>query len=248
MEVHAHTHTPRKKWTHYFWEFLMLFLAVFCGFLAEYQLEHKIERNREKQYIESFIADLKADTSILDDAINLRLRRARRCDSLIMLLKSSDKEINTGKIYQLALQLSSSNRITYNDRTIQQLRNAGGLRLIRSKGASDTITYYDINFRRMQLSEDQSLEVLREYRAVAEKLFDASVFLTMVDSIDNSIIKTPPGNPKLLSRDTQIINDVCVQLLFYRQENLAIAKFHKMRLLPKAVSAIEFLKKEYRLE
>jgi hypothetical protein len=33
MEVHAHTHTPdpdshrgRKKWIHYFWEFLMLFL------------------------------------------------------------------------------------------------------------------------------------------------------------------------------------------------------------------------------
>ncbi len=44
MEVHAHTHTARKKWTDYFWEFLMLFLAVFCGFLAEYQLEHKIER------------------------------------------------------------------------------------------------------------------------------------------------------------------------------------------------------------
>ena len=46
MEVHHHSspapggsHTPRKKWTHYFWEFLMLFLAVFCGFLAEYQLE-----------------------------------------------------------------------------------------------------------------------------------------------------------------------------------------------------------------
>ena len=29
MEVHHHTHTPRKKWTHYFWEFLMLFLAVY---------------------------------------------------------------------------------------------------------------------------------------------------------------------------------------------------------------------------
>ena len=29
MEVHAHSHTPGKKWTHYFWEFLMLFLAVF---------------------------------------------------------------------------------------------------------------------------------------------------------------------------------------------------------------------------
>ena len=47
MEVHHHAHTARKKWTHYFWEFLMLFLAVFCGFLAEYQLEHTIEHNRE---------------------------------------------------------------------------------------------------------------------------------------------------------------------------------------------------------
>ena len=24
MEIHAHSHTARKKWTHYFWEFLML--------------------------------------------------------------------------------------------------------------------------------------------------------------------------------------------------------------------------------
>ena len=39
MEIHAHSHTPRKKWTHYFREFLMLFPAVFCGFLAEYHLE-----------------------------------------------------------------------------------------------------------------------------------------------------------------------------------------------------------------
>ncbi len=51
MEVHHHPHTSRKKWTHYFWEFLMLFLAVFCGFLAEYQLEHKIEKDREKQFM-----------------------------------------------------------------------------------------------------------------------------------------------------------------------------------------------------
>jgi hypothetical protein len=44
MEVHHHAHASdpalhrgRKKWTHNFWEFLMLFLAVFCGFLAENQ-------------------------------------------------------------------------------------------------------------------------------------------------------------------------------------------------------------------
>ena len=57
MEVHHHSHTQRKKWTHYFWEFLMLFLAVFCGFLAEYKLEHVIEQKREKQFIKSLIED-----------------------------------------------------------------------------------------------------------------------------------------------------------------------------------------------
>ena len=63
MEVHAHTHTERKKWTHYFWEFLMLFLAVFCGFLAENQREHYIENQRAKKFAGSLIEDLQKDTS-----------------------------------------------------------------------------------------------------------------------------------------------------------------------------------------
>ena len=69
MEVHAHTHTARKKWTHYLWEFLMLFLAVFCGFLAELQLEHKIEKRKEKQIISALYTDLKKDTANLNDII-----------------------------------------------------------------------------------------------------------------------------------------------------------------------------------
>ena len=77
MEVHHHSHTPgpdghraKKKWTHYFWEFLMLFLAVFCGFLAEYQLEHKIERDRSKQFLQSMLVDVSTNIVILDSLIN----------------------------------------------------------------------------------------------------------------------------------------------------------------------------------
>jgi len=62
METHAHTHTPRKRWTHYLWEFLMLFLAIFCGFLAENQRERYVEHQREGQYISSLIRDLETDT------------------------------------------------------------------------------------------------------------------------------------------------------------------------------------------
>jgi tetratricopeptide (TPR) repeat protein len=37
MEVHAHTHTARKKWTHYLIEFLMLFLLTCCATLIRAQ-------------------------------------------------------------------------------------------------------------------------------------------------------------------------------------------------------------------
>src|SRR5215207_10196171 len=105
MEVHAHAHTPRKKWTHYFWEFLMLFLAVFCGFLAEYQLEHKIEKERENKYIVSMVADLIEDTGRLNRSIARSMDKFETTDSLIYLLNSFDSS-STGQInlYEMYLQ------------------------------------------------------------------------------------------------------------------------------------------------
>ena len=71
MEVHAHTHTPRKKWTHYLWEFLMLFLAVFCGFLAENFREHNIEKRKEKHNVETLVDDMIKDSVNLHNIINV---------------------------------------------------------------------------------------------------------------------------------------------------------------------------------
>src|SRR5258705_13390061 len=92
MEVHAHTHTVpiaigRKKWIHYFWEFLMLFLAVFCGFLAENLREHTIEHQRAKQFALSQLSDIKTDTAALNAAINIGNKKVRAIDSLIAAIE-----------------------------------------------------------------------------------------------------------------------------------------------------------------
>ena len=92
MEVHSHAHTERKKWTHYLWEFLMLFLAVFCGFLAEYQLEHKIEKDREKVYMQNMLEDLEADTAIYSDYAKRNAIIFDLIDTMIHLIKSPDKK------------------------------------------------------------------------------------------------------------------------------------------------------------
>jgi len=70
MEVHSHTHTPRKKWTHYFWEFVMLFLAVFAGFLAENQREHIIEKKRAQKFLKSMLVDVRTNIQYLDSLLN----------------------------------------------------------------------------------------------------------------------------------------------------------------------------------
>ena len=85
MEVHAHSHTARKKWTHYLWEFIMLFLAVFCGFLAENQREHMIENQREKQYIKSFLSDLMDDTASISFNESLYDTKVKYLDSLLTI-------------------------------------------------------------------------------------------------------------------------------------------------------------------
>ncbi|MBK9661465.1 MAG: hypothetical protein IPO68_16460 [Chitinophagaceae bacterium] len=104
MEVHAHTHTPRKKWTHYFWEFIMLFLAVFCGFLAENQREHMIEHQREKKFIRSLISDLSADTTRLGTIIHLRNERLVLLDSFMILLNKPNAEAY-GRLFIILIRM-----------------------------------------------------------------------------------------------------------------------------------------------
>ena len=173
MEVHAHSHTPRKKWTHYFWEFLMLFLAVFCGFLAEYQLEHKIERDREKQFMQTMAEDLKSDTSSLNRLIRLRKSRIRELDTLFHLIASNEYLTNGRKVYELyELPHWDILRFFPSDRTMQQLKNGGNLRLIRKKNVSNALIKYDITVRNYKEYEPIQAELATQINQHLEKLLD----------------------------------------------------------------------------
>ena len=144
MEVHAHSHTERKKWTHYFWEFFMLFLAVFCGFLAEYQLEHKIEKERGKQFMLMMAEDLTKVTAILQSAPQSIHRMISRLDTAAKLIQNKryvDKD-GIKALYNLYLLGLTSIGFTLTDRTSVQLKNASGMRLISKRNVADSIVGY----------------------------------------------------------------------------------------------------------
>jgi hypothetical protein len=93
MEVHRHSSSQgrtKKIWTHYLWEFFMLFLAVFCGFLAEWKLERTLEHHREKQFIRSLSEDLARDTAHLRYYMHFNRVMRDYCDSVQYCIRNAD--------------------------------------------------------------------------------------------------------------------------------------------------------------
>jgi hypothetical protein len=145
MEVHKHPHhvTHKKKWGEYLLEFIMLFLAVFLGFLAENLRERIVEHKIEKEYIHSLVEDLKSDTLQSNEILLLLNSRSVGVDSVITALASPGIIKNSNNAYRLWTRNIGFPDFISNDRTIQQLKNSGGLRLIRNKAVSDRIMKYD---------------------------------------------------------------------------------------------------------
>jgi len=243
MEVHAHTHTPRKKWTHYFWEFLMLFLAVFCGFLAEYQLEHIIENQREKKYISSFIEDLRADTAFITQYVNSKIEKRKDHDSLIWYLNSPNPNQYGQRIYLFARQLTRTLNFFPADGTIKQLKNSGGLRLIKNQQVSDSIMAYDQAIDRVLLTQTRQENEITEIRPMMGKLMDANILETMVYG---DVVRPPSGNPPLRTTDKEFILDF-IYAVHQLKGSDALNAVRLQRLKERAIGIILFLKKEYHL-
>ncbi len=214
MEVHHHTRTPRKKWTHYFWEFLMLFLAVFAGFLAENQREHYVENYREKQFMITMVEDLKSDTAQLVRLIGLRKQRIRELDTLFELVANNSYLKEGRKVYSLYEDpYWDILRFFPSDRTMQQLKNSGNLRLIRKRNVSDALIRYDVWIRNRKEYEPIQFELAGQMNQYIDKLLDPIIINQSVQEYRN----------KQLVADTVISLDGSRVL----PDNIVIAKLER---------------------
>ena len=247
MEVHHHSHKSGKKWTHYFWEFLMLFLAVFCGFLAENQREHYIEHQREKQFVNSFINDLEADTARLEEIITNRTFREERLDSLAFLLNSDSAIFFTKDIYFLAVTLPRITLFQFSpsDGTMLQLKNSGGLRLIRKRAATDSIMKYDAAIKSLLRLDDQEQEIINIQREIAPKIF-TGIELSKFSDADNIPVRLDHG-PALMPGYKNSLNEFNYRLVSIKNVNKGYRREAK-KIFKQAVNLLQVLKKEYHIE
>ena len=247
MEVHHHSHTARKRWSHYFWEFFMLFLAVTLGFFVENQREHFIEQKREKQYIQSFYEDLTADENDFQSNINYLRQQAREGDSLekLLLHVTAKQPANLIYMYLRGFTRSSAGLIFPNDRTIVQLRNAGGMRLIKNKNVSDSMMSYYRAAEIIQTISQEGLIHRRTLRQTYMPLLNAEDFFKVLDT--TNVVVNVPETLYLRKTDPDIINDCLIEIDRIKTLNLALAR--RVELLKDKATRIKFfIKKQYHLE
>jgi hypothetical protein len=255
MEVHAHSHTSRKKWTHYFWEFLMLFLAITLGFLVENQREHYIENIRAKDFSSSLVRDLQNDTI----AINVQIKSGgifiAITDSLLKHAQSPLEGRNASEFSFYTRFMYWTVPLAWHRATFEQIKNSGSLRY----------------FKNYQL-----LEKLMEYEALVNGIegeFNnhqtrGNMLLTLINEIIDPELHYDLSKHQLLSLDTmssetrenyfniktaslenkrieirELLNMAVVQ-----QRNLRFNEIRLQRAKELANELMNDLKKEYHLE
>jgi hypothetical protein len=256
MEVHAHSHTPRKKWTHYFWEFLMLFLAVSLGFYAENTRETILHKKEVKTQLNSMLSDLQSDITLFDSVTDRNTNGAQMADSLVEMLHSDIT--NTTEIYFAARIVTANLGYYYtNAKSFDQLKTAGLLRYIKNKDLLDSIGTYYASFQWLANQIDLLRLKMDEVHKGNTRLFNSYVFQQMtmnIKIISNSglggrrtSINKPLIKPTLLSADIKDINTVSLNYHYYS----TTIKFYirnAIALQNRAKELIEMIKKEYKFD
>jgi hypothetical protein len=248
METHAqHLHTaPGHGWKHYLFEFLMLFLAVFCGFLAENLREHIVEHNREKQFMQSMLEDLEKDALAMKNESELAVIQYTGLDSLTKIIYEGKLDhFRIRKMYELQRKYLSPLTLRLINRTELQLKNSGGMRLIRNRQVADSIIYYWGITELLYITED-NINIHREKaKDISFTLFSNKYYKDSEDWSSHMFI----GEPELTTRNPAVLSEFANRVSHMRD----LLKFnYKKRRLERqtgnAITLIKLIKNEYHLE
>ena len=193
MEVHAHAHTARKKWTHYFWEFLMLFLAVFCGFLAENFREHYVEDQRAAKHAKNLYKDLYNDSVFLQKCLDNRRNKEKECKYFVDYVKDSSLTSLSPRFFPaFTTAIIQNQNIIFepNDGLLSQLRNSGELRYFKNSAFQSELGKLSVKIGYVKTRNDKEYSYVEFYtRPLALKYFDFNWYEAQTKQGDLTLIE-----------------------------------------------------------
>lgn len=228
----------------------MIFLAVTLGFFAESLREHINNNEKREQYVQSLVEDLESDTARMGDIIQFDEAKITGLNSMYQCYDTVTNNLKATSCMGELIKFSKINRpFLSNDRTVTQLANAGGFRLLAKDDADSILAYerlykevHDFEATIYQEAQDNvrnTLNELANFKVVSP--------LENVSSLNGTDIGSSTLNgPLLFTNDRVLLNKWFNQLQLYLRVTKA-QSIELNNLRGKATSIIVFYKDKHHL-
>ncbi|HWD89876.1 MAG TPA: hypothetical protein VG367_17210 [Mucilaginibacter sp.] len=244
MEVHHHPEVEKKGFKEYLLEGLMIFLAVFMGFIAENIREGISDRQKGKDYIRSFVQDLRRDTANFSILLAYDERKITALNGIFTCFTTVGKNTSSSScLVPIVQNFLSDRQANFTDGTMEQLKNAGGLRLL-AEADKDSILSYNhniqaaVNFQATELQQSQD-NVRNTYNQVGN-------FMSGAASHPDSVA-VDEKTSLLITNDKMLLNKFFNDVSFYRRAHTMQMVIIKS-MQAKATGIIQYFEYKYNLK
>jgi hypothetical protein len=248
MEVHQHTHTPRKKWFHYMWEFFMLFLAVFCGFLAESFREKMIIHEKEKHYIENLVEDIKKDTAEMSGILYAQGFLHQKMEDALSIPVSRLRNIQSQDsfFHHFFYFYSFVATFTQHDNTYTQLKNAGGFSVVHKKDVIDSISLFYTNYEHDV--EHNSIYYIDYYNKIVQIAMQVMDMPEIPSDFNDPMFVNMPDHVEFITQYNIPLLKQLYSAIRYDKGCLQYYMLQEKAYMIEAAKLLRFLNKKYHLE
>jgi len=193
----------KKKWKHYLFEFVILFVAVLAGFWADNWREKLSDGRREKEYIGFLISDLNSDKKkVLDLKGNLEYRNLN-LDTLIDEFNADNLKMKASELHFHAMNVSmivSGSGLDPTDAAFTLLQN-DGFRVIQERSIVDSVFLYYEGVRRLNNHYNELLESNYEMLSTMMEIFDFKVFNKQWNPLISNSFNRSEEHPRVIVQD-----------------------------------------------
>ena len=226
----------------------MIFLAVTMGFFAESLREKIGDNEKQQQYIESLTEDLEADTARMNFIMEYDEEKLNALEAIYNCYDTVTKNMKETACMGILIKNSKVNKVFQpNDRTITQLTNAGGFRLLTKEDGDSILSYQNLYKQYHDFESTVFQETQNNVRNTLNELANFKVVagiqkVSTLSGIDSS--STLLSGPLLFSDDRALLNKWFNQLQLYIR--VINAQHNILRQLKdKAIVLISFYKSNH---
>jgi hypothetical protein len=233
-----------ESFGHYFFEFFMMFLAVFLGFLADNIRERLVEKKQERVYMKNMLEDLRADIVLSDNYAKNNKSVFELIEILVQLIKSPERKQHITKLaYTARMVLPQFKQLYLTERTYEQMKSSGTLRLISSQPVANGISYYYYSISDLKKYNESIMVWATDYGSEMGKIFDGELLLNIIKEKK----EIPAAATALLTEDPVVLNALITSAQYLYGALILGEKIGSERSIA-AQKLIDLIKTEYKLE